>query len=183
MGVAGWGRMAETEAESQDRRLGREQAFRRLIARELGATYRTAALLLGDQAEAEDATQDALLRAWQRWDQLEDEDRAGAWFGRILVNVCRDRLRKPRRAPVRWIPDRAGPDTTAATVERDALRRAFRDLNRDQRIAVVLRYDLDLSIEAIAVRTDVPEGTVKSRLHHALRVLRAAYDLQERNDA
>ncbi len=175
-----WGWMSETGVATHDGRLEREQAFRRLVARELATAYRTATLLLGDPAEAEDATQDALLRAWQRWDQLEDEDRAGAWFGRILVNVCRDRLRRPRPTPVRWIPDRAVPDATATTVERDSLRQAFGDLNADQRIAIVLRYDLDLTTEAIAARTGVPEGTVKSRLHHALRTLRAAYEAQER---
>jgi RNA polymerase sigma-70 factor, ECF subfamily len=175
-----WGWMAESAAGAHDRELEREQAFRRLVSRELATAYRTAALLLGDAAEAEDATQDALLRAWQRWDQLKDGDRAGAWFGRILVNVCRDRLRRPRPAPVRWIADRPVPDAVAATAERDALRGAFDELNPDQRIAVVLRYDVDLPIDAIAARTGVSEGTVKSRLHHGLRILRAAYEAQER---
>ncbi len=172
--------MTETAATSRDRLLEREQAFGRLVARELAAAYRTATLVLGDPADAEDATQDALVRAWQRWEQLEDEDRAGAWFGRILVNVCRDRLRAPRHAPVRWIPDRAVPDAAADTVEREALRGAFSGLNTDQLIAVVLRYYLDLPIEAIASRTGVSTGTVKSRLHHALRAMRAACDAQER---
>lgn len=175
----GLGWMAEIAA-AHESRLAREQAFRRLVSRELAAAYRTAALLLGDPVEAEDAAQDALLRAWQHWDQLADEERSGAWFGRILVNICRDRLRKPRAAPVRWIADRAVPDVSTAIAEREALRTAFRELNPDQRITVVLRYYRDLSIEAIADHTGVPEGTVKSRLHHAMVLLRAAYEAQER---
>ncbi len=172
--------MTDTLATSPDRRLEREQAFSRLVARELASAYRTASLVLGDPAEAEDATQDALLRAWQHWDQLDDADRAGAWFGRILVNVCQDRLRKARHIQVRWIPDRPVPDAAAVRAERDALGLAFLELSTNQRIAVVLRYYLDLPIEAIATRTGVPEGTVKSRLHLALRAMRAAYDAQER---
>ena len=129
--------MADTTAVRSERRLDREEGFARLVSQELAAAYRTAAVLLGDSVEAEDATQDALVRAWQRWDHLREDERAGAWFGRILVNVC-------------------------------------------QQIVVALRFYLDLSVEAIAERTGVPPGTVKSRLHHALRAMRASYDAQAR---
>jgi RNA polymerase sigma-70 factor (sigma-E family) len=171
--------MAETAAASSER-LEREHAFDRLVARELPSAYRTATLLLGDAAEAEDVTQDALERAWQRWDQLRDPDRAGAWFGRILVNACRDRLRSPRRSPVRWIGEPLTPDTASSVVERDALDRALVRMTADQRIVLVLRYYLDLPVEAIAERTGAPVGTVKSRLRLALGAMRAAYEAQER---
>jgi len=163
--------------------LERERAFGRLVDRELAAAYRTASLLLRDPAEAEDATQDALERAWQRWDQLRDPDRAGAWFGRILVNTCRDRMRAPRRSPVRWIGEPAAPDATADLAERDAMGRALADMNPDQRIALVLRYFLDLPVEEIAERTGAPVGTVKSRLRLALDAVRARYEAQEREAA
>ncbi len=171
--------MAETEAASGER-FEREQAYGRLVARELAGSYRTAFLLLGDAAEAEDATQEALERAWQRWDQLRDPDLAGAWFGRILVNACRDRLRSKQRSPVRWIEERQAPDSASAFAEQDALDRAMAGLNADQRIALVLRYYLDLPVEAIAERTGAPVGTVKSRLRLALGAVRAGYDAQER---
>src|ERR1035437_10989888 len=102
--------MAETTALSSAS-LAREEAFGRLVSRELAGAYRTAAVLLGDAAEAEDATQDALIRAWQRWEDLSDPSKAGAWFGRILVNVSRDRLRARRANPVRWP---GGPTPTGA---------------------------------------------------------------------
>jgi RNA polymerase sigma-70 factor (sigma-E family) len=171
--------MAKTVATSGER-LALERAFDRLVARELPSAYRTAALLLGDATEAEDVTQDALERAWQRWDQLRDPDHAGAWFGRILVNLCRDRLRSPRRRPVRWIGEPQAPDATSSVTERDALDRAIAGMNADQRIVLVLRYYLDLPVEAIAERTGAPVGTVKSRLRLALDATRAAYEAQER---
>ena len=147
---------------------------------ELDRAYRLAGILLGDRHEAEDATQDALVRAWLRWDQVKDPERIAAWFGRILINVCRDRLRARRANPVRWFGGDPSADTGRALGEREALWQALADLSVDQRIVLVLRYYLDLSVEAIAERTGVPSGTVKSRLHHALSAVRAAYDAQDR---
>lgn len=172
--------MTEATAVPTAQRLAREAAFARLVAQELAGAYRTATVLLGDSAEAEDATQDALVRAWQQWHHLRDHDRAGAWFGRILVNVCRDRLRARRTVAVRWLPDPAAADPLGRSVERETLWAALATLSVDHRIVIVLRYYLDLPLEAIAERTGVPLGTVKSRLYHALRAVRAAYDAGQR---
>jgi RNA polymerase sigma-70 factor (ECF subfamily) len=172
--------VAETAAVGLNPSLAREEAFARLVSRELASAYRTATVLLRDPAEAEDATQDALVRAWQRWDALHDEERAGAWFGRILVNVCRDRLRGRRTPAVRWRDPGGSADPSMRFDEHAALEDAFARLTVEQRIVIALRYYLDLSTEAIAERTGVPPGTVKSRLHHALRALRAAYEAEDR---
>jgi RNA polymerase sigma-70 factor (ECF subfamily) len=172
--------MAETTARAESKQLEREAVFRRLVSRELAGAYRTSAVLLGDPSEAEDATQDALVRAWLRLDQVKDPDKLGAWFGRILVNVCRDRLRARRESPVSWIGADQPNDVGRILGEREALWLALTDLTVDQRIVVVLRYYLDLTLDDIAVRTGVPTGTVKSRLHHALIAVRAAYDAQDR---
>lgn len=172
--------MTEAIAVPTAERLAREEAFAHLVAQELAGAYRTATVLLGDAAEAEDAAQDALVRAWQQWDRLRDPDRAGAWFGRILVNVCRDRLRARRTVAVRWLPDPTGVDPLGRSGERETLWEALATLSAEHRIVIVLRYYLDLPLEAIAERTGVPIGTVKSRLHHALRAVRAAYDARQR---
>ena len=172
--------MAETTARPESGQLEREAAFGRLVSRELAGAYRTAAVILGDPSEAEDATQDALVRAWLRWDQVKDPEKIGAWFGRILINVCRDRLRARRANPIRWLGGDAPGDAGLALGEHEALWQALADLTVDQRIVVVLRYYLDLPIEAIAERSGVPSGTVKSRLHHALNAVRAAYDAHDR---
>lgn len=172
--------MADTTAAPTAGRLAREEAYARLVSRELAGAYRTASVLLGDAAEAEDATQDALIRAWQGWDHLRDGERAGAWFGRILVNVCRDRLRARRTVALRWLPDLGSADPLRSSGEREALWEALAGLSADHRIVVVLRYYLDLPLEVIAERTGAPLGTVKSRLHHALQAVRAVYEAQER---
>jgi RNA polymerase sigma factor (sigma-70 family) len=173
--------MAETAVVRRDDRRAREVGLAELIARELPAAYRTAAVILGDQGEAEDATQDALVRTWQHWARLRDGEHAGAWFGRILINVCRDRLRARRTRAVTWLLLEPTGQPAQDSGEREALWQAIGDLSPDHRIVIVLRYYLDLPLEAIAQRTAVPLGTVKSRLHHALGSMRAAYDAQQRN--
>lgn len=160
-------------------------AFARLSAARLASCYRLATVILGDPVEAEDATHDAAVRAWERWGSLRDPGRFDAWFGRILVNECRDRLRRRRLTPlsVQLQEDRAGDrlgDDTNAVAERQALAQAVAALEPDQRIAVVLHFYLELSAEQIAQRTGARVGTVKSRLHYALRALRAAQDAAAR---
>ncbi len=145
-------------------------------------SYRLATLILRDRDEAEDATQEAIARAWSCWGSLRDRDRFDAWFDRILVNVCRNRLRRARG--LRFVPlDGAGfepaADAHGAATARLALGRAFEALTADQRIVVVLRYWRDLSVEEIAERLAIPAGTVKSRLHYALKSLRNALEPSE----
>lgn len=167
---------------SRQVQLARAEAFAALTDHHLDASYRLAAVILGDRAEAEDATHDAAVLAWRRFGSLRDHDRFEAWFGRILVNVCRDRLRsRGRQRLVDLGPgldeaigrERTGSDGSAARADRDALGRAVDRLGPDHRIVLALRYWRDLPVDAIADRLGLPSGTVKSRIHHALRHLRA----------
>lgn len=160
----------------------RAEAFARLTDRRLDPSYRLASLILGDAAEAEDAVHDALVSAWRSWGSLREPDRLDAWFGRIVANACRDRVRRRRLAPlaVSVLPERPAPDQLAGLPERDALRQALRALDVDQRTALVLRYFEDLTVDEIAARLGERPGTVKSRLHYGLRALRAAVDAAER---
>ena len=168
----------------------RSAAFSRLVDGDLARSYRLAAVLLGSEPEAQDAVQDAVVTAWERFDQLRERDRFEAWFGRILVNACRDRIR--RRGRVKFIAlgedgssggtfgrrelAIAGPDLA----ERDALRAALARLSPEHREVVAMRYLLDLSLDEIAGRTGERLGTVKSRLYYGLSALRAAYDAADR---
>jgi RNA polymerase sigma-70 factor, ECF subfamily len=167
--------------------VARARTFARLVDRAaLDRAYRYATLMLGSRADAEDATHDAALTAWRRFGDLRDLDRFDAWFGRILVNSCRDRLRARRRTPLSLDDDtsseapggirnpRITPDETEGVAIHDALATALRTLSPDHREAIVLRFYLDLTVDEIAARTGARPGTVKSRLHHALRRLRAA---------
>jgi RNA polymerase sigma-70 factor (ECF subfamily) len=154
--------------------------FRTVGRHEIDRAYRLAGFILADAREAEDATQDALARAWRQRSSLRSLDSAQAWFDRILVNVCRDRMRQ-RRPRIRWadvdesLPSPAA-DQFAVLLARDAVLRAMTELPTDQRIVLVLRYWADLPIDAIAGRIGVPAGTVKSRLHYAMRALRAVLE-------
>lgn len=162
-----------------------DERFTTLVRTELDRAYRLAGLLLGDAAEAEDATQDALVRAWLAWGSLRDPAALRPWFDRILVNICRDRLR--RRAKVRFITlDDASATVAAADPFRDLLAgdtatRALDTLDPDLRTVVILRYGADLTVDGIAARLDWPTGTVKSRLHRALAQLRAELERIERS--
>lgn len=178
------------EREAGSRLVGvadaRADAFRDLLDRRLDGAYGLAAVILGDRAEAEDAVHDAAVLAWRRWDDLRDPDRFDAWFRRILVNGCRDRLRSRARRRVvdvgRELVEAEHPrvaDASQAAADRDALGRAFEALGADERIIIVLRFHLDLTVPAIAVAVGIPEGTVKSRLHAALARMRVALEEAE----
>lgn len=163
----------------------REAAFRRLVDERLESSYRLATVLLGDRSAAEDATHDAIVRAWRGFGRLRDPAAFDGWFRRILVNSCRDHQRGRRAratVPMDLEPIGAGPDADLAAVwaERDALARALDSLGPQHREVVVLRYLADLPVDEIARVLGAPLGTVKSRLHHALAYLRAHYDAAER---
>lgn len=149
-----------------------------LVTARIGESYRLARAILLDDAEAEDAVQEASLSAWRRRGSLRDPARFDAWFDRILVNQCRDQLRKRRRAvkvaapPIGFEPTARPPETgTDADLDR-----ALDALDVDHRIVVLLRYWQDRTVEDIADRVGIPAGTVKSRLHNAMKQLRASLE-------
>jgi RNA polymerase sigma factor (sigma-70 family) len=150
--------------------------FLRLANGELDRAYRIGGLILGNRQDAEDATQEALLRAWRSSASLREEGLFQAWFDRILINVCKDRLRRRRR--VRLIeldPGAALPedrDPFREISNRDEVVRALAYLDADLRIVIVLHYWADLTLEGVAERVGWPLGTVKSRLHRGLKLMR-----------
>lgn len=168
--------LAQTEAFLDQRAESETAVFTGFADAALPRSYRLAGLLLGSASEAEDAVGDALERAWREFPRLRDRDRFSAWFDRILVNGCRDRLR--RRARLRFVEIEAEMPATAVDpfariLEGDAALRAVRLLGADERIVIVLHYWADLTLDEIAVRLACPRGTVRSRLHRALERLRA----------
>ncbi|MEO8273782.1 MAG: sigma-70 family RNA polymerase sigma factor [Chloroflexota bacterium] len=149
-----------------------------LVTARVGDSYRLARAILLDDGEAEDAVQEASLSAWRRRGSLRDADRFDAWFERILVNQCRDQLRKRRRA-VKLAAPPIGFEALAKAPETgtDAdLDRALDALDVDHRTVVLLRYWQDRTVEDIAERVGIPAGTVKSRLHNAMKTLRASLE-------
>jgi RNA polymerase sigma-70 factor (ECF subfamily) len=145
----------------------------------LDDAYRLAGYLLGDATEAQDAVQDALTRSWQAWPTLRDQGKFEPWFDRILVNVCRDRLRKRRGVRVEELNDELTvytEDPFRAALAENEVAGLMHVLNADQRIVVGLRFWRDLSLQQIADLLGIPLGTVQSRLHYALRALRDEAD-------
>jgi RNA polymerase sigma factor (sigma-70 family) len=164
----------------------RADAFRRLVDRHLDGAYRLAGVILSDRIEAEDAVHEAAVAAWRGFAKLRDPARFDAWFRRILVNECRDRLRgRTRRSVIdatRELMDAEHPqlaDASEATATRDALGRALVALTPDEQVAITLRFYADLTVPGIADLLGIPPGTVKSRLHHAMGRLRASLEAVE----
>jgi RNA polymerase sigma factor (sigma-70 family) len=161
----------------------RGRAFVALAEHELASLYRLASLIVGSEPLAEDLVGDAIERAWRTWPNLRDQDRFRAWLTRIVVNACRDELR--RRGRVRFVvlgadfgsAIRGGVDDVA---ERDALARAFAALNTDERAVAILRLDQDLDLAEVARRLGIPVGTAKSRLHRAIGRMRSELSRTER---
>lgn len=177
---------------ASDVEASRATAFVDLVDRDaLDRAYRYATIILGDERDAEDATHDAALRAWQRFSELRDPARFEAWFGRILVNACRDRLRGRRHAtlslddpaqPSRAAWLRVATDPAEAFGRRQAMADALQALGPEHLEVVVLRFYLDLTVDQIAERIGARAGTVKSRLHYALRELRGVLDRQSHEE-
>ncbi len=147
------------------------------------ASFRTACLILGNRADAEEAVQDAYLRAWRFRGSLTAVPSIRPWLYRVVVNSCYSKLRREiphrdRRAgdePLAQVPGRgADPEASAEQAEvAGTVLAALQQLPLSLRVPVVLRYYADLSERDIALAIGRRQGTVKSRLHEARRRLAA----------
>jgi RNA polymerase sigma-70 factor (ECF subfamily) len=187
---------ADSAVRSLDRalveraRAADHDAFEALVMRRADAAYLTAYAILRNEADARDATQDAFLRTWRELPSLRDPERFDAWFGRILVNTCRNAMRGRKRRVLREIPvDPAGdigerahvdptPDERAAQVDR--VQRAFLRLTLDERLLLALHHGESRPIEEVARLVGAPAGTVKWRLFEARASLARALEHEDR---
>jgi RNA polymerase sigma-70 factor (ECF subfamily) len=160
----------------------RAATFSALLDQSIDRAYRVAAVILGNPVDAEDAVADATLRAWQHVSSLREPARFDAWFSRILVNVCRDRLRERHDGPAVLGFDPPSPlDAFSESVERAALQEALAKISPEHRAVIALHYLEWMTVEQIAEHVGAREGTVKSRLHYGVAELRAAYDAASRD--
>jgi RNA polymerase sigma-70 factor (ECF subfamily) len=162
---------------------GDREAFTTLAFELSDRLFAVAHRILRDYDAAGDALQVTLVRIWQDLRTLRDVSTIERWSYRILLRVCHDQLRKQRRrAPILSLLPKpeTEPSPELALANRDALDRAFGRLSADQRAAVVLQYYRGLTLPEIAEVLDVPVGTVRSRLHYAKDILRAALEADAR---
>jgi RNA polymerase sigma-70 factor (ECF subfamily) len=140
--------------------------------------------ILRDVDRTEDALQDALVIAWRDLRGLRDPDRFDAWMNKVVTNVCIAHATRERRRTVnlRVLPvdGPAAPDDLLGVGERDQLERGFRRLTPDERAILVLHHYAGYTLSEIAEALGAPAGTVRSRLHHAHRAMRAALDAEAR---
>jgi RNA polymerase sigma-70 factor (ECF subfamily) len=159
---------------------GDRDAFSSLAASHVDRCYALAYRILRDPHRAQDATQQALLGAWRDLPRLRDPERFDAWLHRLVVHACYTESRGERRwvARVRVLTTElpTAPDVARSVAARDELEGAFRRLSPEQRAVVVLHHHLGYPLTEIAATLGIPEGTARSRLHYAVRQLRAALD-------
>ncbi|MCH8102313.1 MAG: sigma-70 family RNA polymerase sigma factor [Chloroflexi bacterium] len=176
--------MDETEAVRLCQE-GHESAFQVIVERYGDVMYGTAVLMTHDRALAEDLVQDALMLAWKGFSRFRAGSNLKAWLMRILVNrVISDRRRK-RVDEVEMdasYNELVEPGSTIQTVisaeEAERIRAALLELPFEPRQAVVLRFYAGMTIPEIAETLGWREGTVKSRLHRALRQLKDVLESQ-----
>jgi RNA polymerase sigma factor (sigma-70 family) len=165
-------------------RRGDHDAFGVLATAAIARLDSVARLILHEPEQAQDAVQEALVRAWRDLPTLRDPDRFDSWLHRLLVRSCMDEVRRRRRhrldvhLPAIDVP--AAVDAADSILDRDQLDRGFRNLPVEARTLIVLHHYLDLPMLEVAAILGVPEGTAKSRLHRALQLMRASLDADAR---
>jgi RNA polymerase sigma-70 factor (ECF subfamily) len=143
--------------------------------------HRLATWILRDPVAAEDVVQEAALAAWNGRKKLRNADNPAAWFTKIVVNLCRDELRRRGRRqtlPASVVSMSGGSPERFAL--RDEIGRVITRLTPDEQVVIGLRFGRDLTVPQIAAQTGLREGTVKSRLHNSLEHLRSALAAERR---
>ena len=156
------------------------QAFADLIAAEYGPAFRLAFALVRDTTAAEDAVQEAALKAWRKIGQLRVGSSFRAWFLGIVANECRSATRRRwwsvlRVAEVRQPANENWTDELASLELRSALNR----LSHEDRVILILRFYVDLPYEEIGLQFRISPKAARTRTARALKRLRLKLPMQE----
>jgi RNA polymerase sigma-70 factor, ECF subfamily len=177
---------------------GDVDSFNQLVSRWERPIFALAYRTLGREEDARDVVQDAFLRAYRGLRGFKGEAKFSSWLYRITLNLCRDWIRRERRAPVVSVPDGVDPvdlaDSRASPVESvedlvgrremsQAVARAMAELPEDQRAAILLKEYHGLTFQEIADMLHCPLSTVKTRLYQGLSVLRRRLERQQADEA
>jgi RNA polymerase sigma-70 factor (ECF subfamily) len=173
-------------------------SFNQLVARWERPIYALAYRTLGREEDARDVVQEAFLRAFRGLRGFKGEAKFSSWLYRITLNLCRDWIRKERRAPIVQVPEGTDPidlaDDQAAPVESveemvarremsQAVARAMAELPEEQRTAIMLKEYHGLTFQEIADLLECPLSTVKTRLYQGLSVLRRRLERRQAEEA
>jgi len=170
-------RAAEKEFAQEAARAALRREFEERLAECGPLAYRVARGVLRNNADAEDAAQEALLRAYRRFERLRDRGRFRAWLVRITFRLAIDRVRSSKRREVRetlWSETSPRPSTedlAAASEFQAHLDRAMEELPEKHRLVLLLGAIEGHSLEEVAEMLSLPVGTVKSRLFFARKQL------------
>jgi RNA polymerase sigma-70 factor (ECF subfamily) len=192
--VAASERMGASDADLVRRAaLGDAVAFDRLIATRLDRCYRLAYAILANEADAADATQEAVVSAWRQISRLRDERSFDGWLNRIVANAARmSRRHRVRLREIRVEPAEDGECATVgadhldpaagrqieAVASADAIGRAFERLREQDRLIIVLHHVEERPVAEIARTLGIAVGTVKWRLHQARNNLERAMEAE-----
>jgi RNA polymerase sigma-70 factor (ECF subfamily) len=154
---------------------GDRVAYERLLEPAVRSATRLAFAMLQDRSEAEDAFQESAIRAWRRLRNLRDGSSFQPWFIAIVANQCREIRRGRWWQMIRLTDTRAiQPFDEVGWLEGEDLRRAVNELPHDQRVAIVLHFQLDMPLTDVAVALGISVPGVKTRLKRGLKRLRPA---------
>ena len=160
-----------------------EVALREFLHTSYPRLVAAVALVCGSRPAAEDAVQEALLRAWERSEKGDEIDSLHGWVTTVALNLARSglrRIRSERRARVRLDTSGVGEPATAESID---VERALAALPRRQREVAVLRYYLQLNTREVASALELDEGTVKSTLFRARAALAQTLGIDENEEA
>jgi RNA polymerase sigma-70 factor (ECF subfamily) len=155
---------------------GDKRAFGELVDLESREAIGLCLSILRCKPDAEDAAQEAFVRAWRQLPSLRDPDLWGGWFRRLTVTAAIDYHRKRRNGhlvPFDGQEPPPLPDAQSSLAARDETRRLISGLESKDQILLVLRFGHDLELPQVADALGIPVGTAKSRLHRTLARLRA----------
>ena len=138
-----------------------------------GRLYRVAQAILWREADCLDAVQETVFRGWLKKDRLSDPERLETWLVRILVNECKDALRRRRRDPVALEADIGREDRLCEDLQ---LRLALRQLPEKYRLPLVLHHLEGYPLEDVARALGITRSLAMSRLHQARKALRKLLD-------
>ena len=173
-------------------------SFNQLVSRWERPIYALAYRTLGREEDARDVVQEAFLRAYRGLKGFKGEAKFSSWLYRITLNLCRDWVRRERRAPIVQVPEGADPmdladehvqpsesveELVARREMSDAVARAMAELPEEQRTAILLKEYHGLTFQEIAGMLDCPLSTVKTRLYQGLSVLRRRLERRQTEEA